>query len=308
MYFCILHSKQYEMLALRELAPEIVASGCILPVIEPVAIDRNLEIALDKFVEATMQFCLIVNPEAGGLTQHTLAQIKTGIFEAFLDEYDNVFPAYNVAATTTVAQIDAFCAAFTERRVFYLLAAPAEPVIDAILKADPEYVMFLRGSVSAATKARFAPEISVDIAEDFHAAATNADFPDDEFFSEGHIALPSGDFHHFGDYSIIGRTLGGGWAPYCVVIHYPYLNAADSDRLYIKHYKSDTNDTQDDPAGKYSEALAKLIADVPGLGHKNQTSTTNEFEADSIHSHYPGLATLKKRGITHQIRLLTTVL
>lgn len=99
-----------------------------------------------------------------------------------------------------------------------------------------------------------------------------------------------------------------GWAPYCVAIHYMYINAGHGDELYIKHYKSDTNDTITDPAGKYAEALAKLIADIPALGHRNRTATTQQYEDDNAVHHYPGLPTLKRRGITQHIRLLISLL
>lgn len=307
MYFCFLHSKKFEMLALRELADEIVDSGEIMPVIEPVRDDRNLEIALDAFVEATMTFCFVVNPPEGPLSAASPQQIKESIFDTSLEDYDNVFPVYYVTRNTSVGDVGAFCAAFSERRVFYFLSEPPAAVVSAIESADPEYVLFLRGSVATATKARFASGISADIMEAFEVANNNASYPDDEFFSEAHIVTPNAEFAHFGDYSITGRELGTGWAPYCVVIHHMYINHAQDDRLFIKHYKSDSNDTQDNPDQKYGEALAKLIADVPSLGHRNHTATVNEYQSDYDNEHYPGLGSLKKRGVSHHVRLLISL-
>jgi hypothetical protein len=304
MYFCILHSKLYEMLALRDLAKEIVASGAIMPVIEPNAVDKTLERALDAFVSATMDFCLIVNPENGKLTGMSIADAKSQIFEAYLEEYDNVFPTYNVSRSTTEADIEDFCDTFADSRVFYFLSEPPKAVVAAILAADPEYVLFLRGAVMPATKGQFTSAISADVREAFRAAPRNADYPDNEFFSDAHVVIPNADYEHFGDYSITGRTIEAGRAPYCVAIHYPYLNAGQADSLYIKHYKSDTNDTQTNPGGKYAEALAKLIADIQVLGHRNRTATTLEYESDNAVHHNPGLAMLKRRGITQHIRLL----
>lgn len=308
MFFCVLHSKKFEMLALRELADEIVSSGVIMPVIEPMKADRNLEIAMDAFVKATMTFCLVVNPADGSLQGVSFAAIKHAVFDEFLEDYDNVLPTLYVDRNTTPQAVADFCDIFKQRRVFFFLSEPPRAAIDAIVAANPEYVMVLRGAVSIATKARFAANISVDVMESFEVAENNANYPDDEFFSEAHITTPNGDFSHFGDYSITGRELGTGWAPYCVTIHQVYIKADDGDRVYIKHYKSDTNDTQDDPAGKYGEALAKLIADVQSLGHHNMTATVAEYESDHTHNHYPGLGTLKKRGVSHHVRLLISQL
>lgn len=230
MYFCVLHSKRFEMLALRELADEIVRSGVIMPVIEPLAADRSFEISLDAFVEATMTFCLVVNPADGDLRNASLAEVKQSIFDGFLEDYDNVLPTLYVERNTTAQQVQEFCNLFNQRRVFFFLSEPPGPVIDAVAAANPRYILVLRGSISGATKARFPANISVDIMESFEVADNNANYPDDEFFSEAHLVTPNGDFGHFGDYSITGRELGTGWAPYCVAIHHIYINSSAHDR------------------------------------------------------------------------------
>jgi hypothetical protein len=306
MYFVILRSKQSEMLALRDLVDEIVENGEIVPIIEPMANDRTLDIALDRFVDATLEFCMIGNPERGELQNLPLATIKEQVFDAHLEEYDNVIATLYVGGATTTEGIEEFINLYEPRaRAYFFTGQTSAAVVDAIVADEPQYVMFLRSAgIARAVQDRFAAEIVVDVVESFVGRLKNSDFPDDEFFSDQHLTTPNEHAEHFGDYSIIPRGLATGWAPYCVVIHYVYKRHDEGDALWIKHYKSDTNDSPDDPAGKYREALDKLIADLPTLGDDNRTRVTAQFEGDDTRDHYPALATLKRRGIVHHLELI----
>ena len=62
----------------------------------------------------------------------------------------------------------------------------------------------------------------------------------------------------FSDYSIVGKEYNEtGFAPYAVAIHIVYFDTDDS--LRVKHFVSDSNDDISDPAGKFQEALSKLV-------------------------------------------------
>ena len=309
MYFPVIRSKRYELLALRDLAKQIVEHGRIVPIIEPMNINGDLERAFDSFIQATMSFCLIANPEVGDLQNVPMSQTKADIFDALLPEYDNVVPTMYLRGETSVQQIDEFIELFPGQKAFFFLQDAVDAVVDAAVRADPVYAMFRRGgNVNAATVARFAVEKRVEIAESFTPADTNADYPDQEPFSTQHQTTPNESFAHFGDYTIIGRAIQEGWAPYCVVIHYVYIDNGHPGPLWIRHYKSDSNATQADPGGKYSEALQKLINDLPGLGAHNRTSATALYEREYANQHYPGLGTLKRRGIVHHVELVLTLI
>src|SRR5579863_2927560 len=263
MYFPVLRSKRFELLALRDLASDIVAHGRVVPIVEPMAANGDLRIAFDAFIDSTMSFCLIANPEVGDFENSTMAKVKADVFDGLVPEYDNVIPTMYLRGDTQVQQVNEFVHLFPGAVAFFFLQDTTTEVIDAAANANAIYIMFRRGgNVSPNTVARFPLEKRVDIAESFNQAATNADFPDQEPFSTQHQTTPNQTFAHFGDYTIIGRAVQEGWAPYCVVIHYPYISEGFPGPLWIRHYKSDSNATQADPGGKYAEALRKLIADL----------------------------------------------
>jgi len=85
----------------------------------------------------------------------------------------------------------------------------------------------------------------------------NADYPEDEFFSDNHLDLESDNYTGFGDYSIVGSEyIESGFAPYAVAIHIVYF--AEDSSLRIKHFISDSNDDISDVAGKFYQAVTKL--------------------------------------------------
>lgn len=109
----------------------------------------------------------------------------------------------------------------------------------------------------------------------------------------------------FSDYSIVGdEYVESGFAPYAVAIHIVYFTS--DDLLRVRHFVSDTNDDITDPAGKFAEALEKLVI-------WNQTKQLNTygiqaFEEMYRNRSYPGLGTVKKLSIMHHIELMSQYL
>lgn len=91
-----------------------------------------------------------------------------------------------------------------------------------------------------------------------------------------------------------------GFAPYAVAIHIVYFNTDDS--LRVKHFVSDSNDDISDPAGKFQEALSKLVE----WNEEKQLDTVamKEFEDLYHREAYPGLGTVKKLSIMHHLELI----
>ena len=77
--------------------------------------------------------------------------------------------------------------------------------------------------------------------------------------------------------------------------------------MFIYHFKSDTNDAPTDPAGKFSEALNKLISALnSGNSHILETSAVHEFRELHARGHFPGLGYVKKLSIKHHLETLAT--
>ena len=92
-----------------------------------------------------------------------------------------------------------------------------------------------------------------------------------------------------------------GFAPYAVAIHIVYFDQEQDLRIF--HFVSDSNLDPSNPAGKFKEALSKLINKV-NEGLIQRTVAIEEFERLYRTQSYPGLGTVKKLSIMHHIELV----
>jgi hypothetical protein len=85
-----------------------------------------------------------------------------------------------------------------------------------------------------------------------------------------------------------------------------FIDSDKDDEMHIYHFKSDRQDTPTDPAGKFSEALNKLINKLNAPGNKIFESTAiAEFRQLHARRHFPGLGYLKKLSMKHHIETLS---
>ena len=134
-----------------------------------------------------------------------------------------------------------------------LNSADSLPTYQDLFRQSPQYTLcpydrYIR---------RVVKENSVLFENRFNKKSRNADYPEDELFSNDHIDYREDDYIGFGDYSIIGSDyIESGFAPYAVAIHIVYF--AKDNSLRIRHFVSDSNDDISDVAGKFYEAVSKL--------------------------------------------------
>jgi hypothetical protein len=99
--------------------------------------------------------------------------------------------------------------------------------------------------------------------------------------------------------------LDGGGPALTVAIHLTYKNPADDGALHIRHFKSVSNETADNPAEKFAEALRELAEAVLAPGSPIQrTSAVEEFLELAEKGHFPGLGYVKKLSMQHHLELL----
>tara|TARA_Y100000588_G_scaffold384110_1_gene474701 strand:+ start:788 stop:1588 length:801 start_codon:yes stop_codon:yes gene_type:complete len=138
----------------------------------------------------------------------------------------------------------------------------------------------------------------------------NADYVEMEEFSDLNVTYTELGMTGFGDFLMVGDayTEGGGPA-YAVAIHLTFIDPEKDDVMYIYHFVSDTKDTPTDPAGKFGQALAKLIAKLDsGTSHILETKAIQEFRALHEKGHFPGLGYVKKLSMKHHIETLADYL
>jgi hypothetical protein len=139
---------------------------------------------------------------------------------------------------------------------------------------------------------------------------TNREHPEIEHFSDLHITYEDEGVDDFGDFLIVGdEFMEAGGPAYAVAIHLTFIDSNEDDDMFVKHYISDRTETPTDPAGKFMEALHKLVNDVarPTSGIYG-SEAIEEFEDLHRREHYPGLGYVKKLSMQHHIELIADFL
>lgn len=297
MYFSYLRGRQYELLALKELAQKNLINGHVIPVVEPIKKSTTFDNTIRAFQQANLPIAVIFNPAVGELggtdSKVILPSSLKNIIPSIIvqnDAEDSIKSILNRGV-----EKKNFLAILNERDNLNLYSE----LFDA---EKPKYTLFpeeraIRRTVSSG---------KIIFEDKFIKQDKNADYlrNEDEFFSDDHLYYKEEGYSGFGDYSIIGNHFDEkGFAPLAVVIHIVYFS--DDETLRIHHFVSDSNDGIEDVAGKFYEAVQKLYKWYALQNDKrlntNAMSTLLEYAEKG---YYPGLPTIKKLSIMHHLELM----
>ena len=145
------------------------------------------------------------------------------------------------------------------------------------------------------------------MADNFKKQQRNADYANsiDEFFSDDHLYFSEEGYTGFSDFSIIGDDYTeSGFAPLAIAIHMVYFDS--SKNLRVHHFVSDSNIDYNDPAGKFGEALKKLVNSP--LFINCDTYAYQKFQHFYNNGIYSGLGVVKKLSLMHHIELISRYL
>jgi len=306
MYHPYFRGKQFELITIREMAPRMAASGFV-PIIEPVREAlKGLERALTEICKAEGNAIVIVNPFHGDHAEDGVSISKLldnvflnrGITAGILLHNDmdtaDVLACYEKHKAHSPAFIHA---GFTEAR------ALAEKLGDGL--ADTRHVFFEK-HCHKLYRRHFKGAAKRVLLRDGFERRRNADHPAVELFSDLHVTYDDEDMDGFGDFLIVGDdyTEGGGPA-YAVAIHLTFIDPDEDDVMYIYHFVSTTKDTPTDPAGKFAQALDKLVNKLnSGTSKLFESSAIKEFRDLHKKGHFPGLGYVKKLSMSHHIETL----
>lgn len=300
MYFPYLRGRQFELIALRELVESNVLSDKVIPIIEPVKLSPTLVKAIESYTAREKRLAIIVNPEVGAFHQELSEDKNQGLkvsLKESLEDKNNILYMY-------IMKKDGNPTKFIERNKKNMGTIcrdkDAIPVFEKYFDGlDVQYNLI-------SDESGFRRKIKknrVLLEDRFQKREKNSDYVniDDEPFSEDHIYYAEDGYVGFSDYSIVGDEYREtGFAPYAVAIHMVYFDLDDS--LRVKHFVSDSNDDISDPAGKFQEALTKLVH----WNESMQLDTIAMKEFDDLYRRevYPGLGTVKKLSIMHHIEMV----
>lgn len=68
MYFPYVRGRQYELLALREIAASGLLGSSIIPVVEPVKLSSTLSKTMEEFIAQEKKLGIVCNPAVGFFT------------------------------------------------------------------------------------------------------------------------------------------------------------------------------------------------------------------------------------------------
>lgn len=308
MYFPYLRGKQYELLALRDLAEIPLDKSKIIPIIEPVKKSlRSLETALKALKAIDVKVQLIVNPMYGELNDDSkiLVDFIEGQKSSSLD---NIIPTFLVNNDHDVDFIITCCEQNGyDKSGFSLIHMSPVRSIDRLAsfceKNNCFYNVFHINHVFALRR-KFKSETQAILGDYFDKQRVNADYRKDvdKSFSSDCFFYKNEGFVAFSDFQVIGAGwVEGGWSPVAVAIHLTYKDSGTDD-IRIHHFVSDSSDQDLDIAGRFHEALTKLVKFADE--RKLQSTALDEFFAISLTGSFHGLGIVKKLSIMHHIELM----
>lgn len=300
MYFPYLRGRQFELIALRELLEKSKLCRSIVPVVEPVNLSSTLLSTLETFIEQDRNVIVIQNPQVGRLSADLSREDKKHLHERYLElqQDESVFVGYIMTSSENQTEPLPFdrCLAVIMNNVDHLrhynaLFSKKKPQF-TFVPYEPAFRRGIKGKDPLVLLEDRFPKM--DRNKDYATSVDNS-------FTSDHLYFEAEGYTGFSDYSIVGDGYSeSGFLPHAVAIHMVYFG--DQEELRIHHYVSDSNDDHKDPAGKFSEALQKLI-ECPNLKDYD-TVAMQQFTEYYTHGTYPGLGVVKKLSIMHHLELM----
>lgn len=307
MYFPYLRGRQFELLALRELAENSLVCKHIIPIIEPVKLSPTLVKTLECFIASNRNITVIHNPQVGNFKNDVDELndnlLKNRYIELFNNDY--IIKAHILNKNSIAELNELLLQGFKKESLLTICCNRdcTELYKEKFENSPPRYSLIPNES---AFKHKIRKN-KVMLSDRFVKQNRNTDYAntEDEFFSDDHLFYTEDGFIGYSDYSIIGEEFSeSGFAPFAVAIHIVYFDSENN--LRIRHFVSNTNEDINDPAGKFYEALKKL-ADWQDKMHLN-TLGMEKFIEHYKNGTYPGLGTVKKLSIMHHIELVSKYL
>lgn len=307
MYYPYFRGKQFELIAIRESA-NLIATSNFVPVIEPVRESLGgLERALRSLSDAGAEVVVVVNPRHGDHREN--GESIADLLERDYPENDAISAGILLTSETSMDQALVQAQKFSSSGTTFIHAGfTASHALATALADDATRFrnVFLEDQANRLYRRHFVGKPRILIGDGF-VQMKNADYPPVEMFSDLHITYPEQGMDGYGDFLTVGDKYSEGGGPaYAVAIHLTFIDNNQDGAMFVYHFKSDTNDTPTDPAGKFAQALTKLITKLnSGDSNLLETSSVAEFRDLHERGHFPGLGYVKKLSIKHHLETLS---
>ncbi len=312
MYFPFLRGKQFELIALREISGIISGKNNVNPIIEPVKKKTTTySKTLELLQKNNINFTIIINPYVGDIKDN-IDYICSNLLPQ--SSYDNFQIGIIVTNKTNLEHISERLNenGLSEHPITIILASIYDEDLDSLLgfmdESNVKHILLgsqVRNRRTIVRRIRKVNDSLVSLSDPYNKLSRNKDYASepDEFFSEEHLYFSEEGFIGYSDFLTIGQEYTDkGYSPYAVAIHLTYFTNEDVFRIH--HFVSDSNEDTSDVAGKFEEALNKLIPFVDGIGLN--TLASDQFRKLDDEGKYPGLGTVKKLSILNHLELVSS--
>lgn len=312
MYHPYFRGKQFELITIRETAA-LMANAGFTPIIEPVREALSgLERTLKAICDANGHAVVIINPYHGDHQED-----GTVITELLRDNYIGnaaISAGILLSAETKLEQaIAAFEAHKNHNPTFVHAGFTAQKGLAEYLGdfLPKTHHAFIEEHANTLYRKHFDASNRILLRDGFKRRKNSeyAKIPVEEF-SELHLTFSDLNVNGFGDFLIVGDSYSEGGGPaYAVAIHLTFIDPDKDDVMFVYHFVSTKNDTPTDPAGKFAQALEKLIDKLDGGNSKLfESSAIREFRELHAKGHFPGLGYVKKLSMKHHIETFANYL
>jgi hypothetical protein len=306
MYHPYFRGKQFDLLCIREMAPIFKEAG-FCPIIEPVRdVLGGLNRALDAMVEVDGRAIVIVNPHLGDLSDSG-APLSDLLKEKYLD-----LPGISAGIllkhdTTAAGALRCYGDHASHSPVLIHAGFGEAKILAEKMGKQPkdQSHVFLEKYCGKLYQKHFSGGNRILLRDGFE-RKRNRDYEPLEPFSDLHATFLDEGMDGFGDFLIVGDDYSEAGGPaYAVAIHLTFIDPAHDNSMWIYHFVSERQDTPTDPAGKFAEALAKMMKVLNKPNSKViESSAIKEFRALHRQGHFPGLGHVKKLSMNHHIETL----
>lgn len=307
MYHPYFRGKQFELLAIKELA-ELIAQSDFVPIIEPVRLNTGGLLRTVQALSGAEGRCVIViNPKHGEFQrEHAALQ---AFFRENFDEGGLV--SAGILLNERVSAEEAI--RLNENFGPYSPMLIHDGFLEEEVLGDRIGLAVQRGRHAFIENGRFRratfgfyPGSERTLVGDGFTQRNNADYLPIEPFSDLNTRFRQEGYNGFGDFLIMPDSYSEGGGPaYAVAVHITFIDPDRNNALFVRHFVSRTRDTQDDPAGKFQEALDLLAEEIERPDTKLlRTDALNEFLELQRVERFRGLGYSKKLSMKHHIELM----
>lgn len=307
MYYPYFRGKLNELITVRETAALMEQRGFV-PIIEPVKEALSgLKRTLDAVVDVGGKAVVLVNPFHGDFSGD--GQSISELLEEHFKKKDGISAGVLLKGGMTTPEVMTCCKTHKDHPLALIHAGftDAKGLAAALGAKLPNMLhVFFEPDCGKLYQKHFKAGQRVLIRDGFQ-RRKNREHPKRELFSDLHATFKDEGMNGFGDFLIVGDDYSETGGPaYAVAIHITFIDPDNDDAMYVYHFVSDSQDTPKDPAGKFGEALAKMMNKIakPGSSKVLETRAIEEFRDLNARKHFPGLGYIKKLSMQHHIETL----